>query len=370
MTCTPDSYPAEVADEVTEQDLRDLRERFLDPEDPYGQNQAREWPPRDANGTVYPIWYPAEDVDHYGKLYDSDWNRYDPFGGNLSPDTRDTAQCGVCNAPLNNWRDRYQNLRLCGQLTKADEYLYCPNHKNRRHVMKSAEEHVQTGLWTNSLDHYYERIGPLKRILGWGTFESLMGESNYTFAVEYEQKTFDFSNSDLDRHLWPEDVDDDGILQAKCGYPTEHGDAALALYVAAMMSVQMVSVQPRIMEENREEGTGMMETKSVEAAQLTAPPSEHDPSPQQFETLETWSEHHLNLPLSRLVRDRPKLLERGGVSVDPDADSDTVEADEVVLEIEAESEMLDTESSGTDPNALGGNYTAESEKILDNASEE
>jgi len=229
----------------------------------------------------------------------------------------------------------------------------------------SAEELMQTGLHTKTIDHYYSNLSPVKKLTGWGLFESLMGDSEYEFGVEYETKSFDFSEADIQ----PEGVDESGHIDVKCGYPTQHTDRSLSLYVAAMMSIQMATVQPRIMYEDRENGHGMMEEQSVEAAQLTAPPSEHDPSPQQFKTLETWSEHHLNLPLSRLVTDRPKLLEYGGVGIDPQDNTDSVSEDDIVLEIQADSEDVETTEGGTDPNAFE-DMKAQSEKIVEKASDE
>jgi len=134
------------------------------------------------------------------------------------------------------------------------------------------------------------------------------------------------------------------------------------------MGVQMITVQPRIMFEDEDEGERMMESKTIETAQLTAPPSEHDPSPQEFKTLETWSEHHLNLPLSRLVTDRPKLLERGGVGVDADDKNETMAGDDLVLEIQADHEGTETGDGGTDPNAFE-DYKSESERIVEHTSQ-
>jgi len=227
---------------------------------------------------------------------------------------------------------------------------------------KSAEAHLQSGMYTKTVDHMYDSLNPWKKLVGWGTFESLMGEASYEYAPEYEERDLDFS----EEPIVPDDCDEDGILTVKMGYPTDHGDRALSLYVAAMKTVQMISVQPQIMAENPEEGVGMMETKSVESAQLTAPPSEHDPSPQQFKTLETVGEHHLNLPLSRLVTDRPKLLEYGGVPTDAEADSDDdVSADDIVLEIEADPDTVQTEEDDpSDPNQFR-ELKAESERILE-----
>lgn len=231
--------------------------------------------------------------------------------------------------------------------------------------MKSAEEMMQTGMFASSVDHLYENLDPWKKLMGWGTFESLMGESRYEFAPEYDERTLDFS----EQPFQPDEVDDDGILDVKFGYPTARPKRALMLYVAAMQTVQMVSVQPKIMDETGPD-KGMMESKTVEKAQLTAPPSEHDPSPQEFQTIETWSEHHLNLPLSRLIKDQPRLLEMGGVVTDPEDDSDDVAADDLVMElnVEAEGDGIESTSDGTDPNYFGEDGTAQSEKIMEHAS--
>lgn len=194
-----------------------------------------------------------------------------------------------------------------------------------------------------------------------------MGESRYTFAPEYEVRELDFG----DEPLVPDDADEDDVLEVKFGYPTDHPKRALMLYVAAMQTVQMVSVQPRIMDEIGPD-QGMMESKTVEKAQLTAPPSEHDPTPQEFETIETWSEHHLNLPLSRLIKDQPRLLEMGGVVTDPEEDADTIGSDNLVMElpVEAETDGIESTSTGTDPNFLGEDGKGESEHILEKASDE
>jgi hypothetical protein len=269
-----------------------------------------------------------------------------------------------CNAPLNDWRDRYPEIRYCGCYANThggEGYTYCATHKGRK-MVKSAEEMMQTGYFTASVDHLYENLDPWKKLMGWGTFESLMGESRYTFAPEYERRSLDFSEEPLQ----PDECDEEGVLEVEFGYPTDHPKRALMLYVAAMQTVQMVSIQPRIMDESTA-GEGMMESKTVEKAQLTAPPSEHDPSPQEFETIETWSEHHLNLPLSRLISDQPNLLEMGGVVTDPEDDTDSVGSDDLVLElpVEGETDGIESTSSGTDPNHFGEDLTAESEKILE-----
>jgi len=373
MEYTSDNYPSDCT--VSTEDLQKLKEIYEDPDREFGEKLDTDWPPRDVHGNVYPIWFTPDDLSpKRDKLYDSNYTRYSPFAGNLSPHTRD--DCGVCNAPLNNWRQRYENIRFCGQIT-YDGQTFCKTHKNRidpsgKTTMKdevlddvgTAEEKMQTGFWTRSVDHFYSNLDPHKKLFGWGTFESLMGESTYEFGVEYEVRKIDFS----DAVVKPDDLDEDGYLTVRFGYPTQNTDPALSLYVAAMMGVQMITVQPRIMFEDEDEGERMMESKTIETAQLTAPPSEHDPSPQEFKTLETWSEHHLNLPLSRLVTDRPKLLERGGVGVDADDKNETMAGDDLVLEIQADHEGTETGDGGTDPNAFE-DYKSESERIVEHTSQ-
>jgi len=356
----PATYPAPC--DISQKELKRLKEYFEDDETDLGVSVHGGWPPTDELGNAYQIWFTVDDLDARSRLLDSNWNPYPPFSGNLEPVERDEWTC--CNAPLNNWRDRYPSLRLCGAITKTDEngdrYDNCRTHK-RPATMKSAEEQLQTGLFTKTVDHLYDKLSPWKKLIGWGTFESLMGESTYEYGVEYREDTLDFSESEYK----PADVDEDDILSLKMGYPTQRIDGALSLYVAAMKTVQLITVQPRIMYENVEEGEGMMESKTIEKAQLTAPPSEHDPSPQQFKTIETWNEHHLNLPMSRLITDRPKLLERGGVVTDPEDDTDEVGADDIVLEIDASPDEVDTkEDTGTDPNQFD-DYQSKSEEIVD-----
>jgi hypothetical protein len=359
---TADEYPAECT--ITDDQLRDLKAHYED-HDTFPATVGTEWPPRDDAGNVYDIDFTVEDLNDDGYRLSDGNGDYNPFAGNKQPHVRNGQE--LCNAPLNGWKHRYPNVRFCGRYVDADAWDYCWVHRERQ-KMKSAQEHAQTGLFAQSIDSFYENVDPFKQLIGWGAFEALMDESSYEFGVEYESRTFDFA----DANIQPDGVDEDGQLEVRCGYPTQHTDPALSLYVAAMMGVQMIAVQPRIMAENREDGQGMMEERSVEAAQLTAPPSEHDPSPQEFKTLETWSEHHLNLPLSRLVTDRPKLLERGGVNTDA-ADETDDDVQNVVLDIEADPDGTETSDGVTDPNYASTDLTddprSNSEVIADKTSD-
>lgn len=351
--------------ELSNEQLQTLYERFIDPDDKFGEGGSETWPPTDDNGIVYPLFFTPDDLYNDGRLSCPVYaTNYKPFGGNLAPlESREGSGMPLCNAPLSNWRKRYPEIRYCGGTVNKVEKPYCYVHRGREDLMETAEEKLQTGVGVQSIDRFYRNVGPWKRLLAWGTFESLMGESTYNFGIEYEPKTFDFSECD-------EAPEEDGELTVKCGYPTQYTDAAVSLFVAAMKTVQMIAVQPKIVAAN-DEDEGVMERRVVQNAQLTAPPSEHDASPQEFATLEGWEEHHLNLPLSRIIRDRPKLLERGGIDTSVDTESSNV-SDDVVLEIEAdiddiaEDATVSSEAGGTDPNYnnVGQNeFASETEKI-------
>lgn len=362
---TPQTYPNRC--DCSTEELRELKDFYESDDNQLSRGCSDDWPPRDRSENVYPIFFTPDELNDDGKLTDSNGSVYPPFSGELEP--LQGMESPICNFPLQKWRDRYPEVRYCGQYCqrsgKDDYHPNCYNHRNMS--PKTAEAHLQSGMYTKTVDHMYDSLNPWKKLVGWGTFESLMGESEYEYAPEYEERNLDFS----EEPIIPDDCDEDGILTVKMGYPTDHGDRALSLYVAAMKTVQMIAVQPQIMEENPEEGVGMMEAKTVESAQLTAPPSEHDPSPQQFKTLETVGEHHLNLPLSRLVTDRPKLLEYGGVPTDASAETDDdIDADEIVLEIEADPDNVQNEDKDpSDPNQFR-DLTPESERIKEAASDE
>lgn len=356
---TPESYPADC--ELTQEEYDELRETLTDPDNEDWISYVEQWPPTDHHGNVFPLWFTADEFVDDGKIVDKNGNPFNPFSGNLDP-ILGPDEDERCNTPLRSWKTRYPSIRYCGQIIEnyVKDTDYCYYHKGRRSMSnrKTAEEQLQTGFHTKTVDHLYGKLDPWQRLFGWGVYESLLGESTKEFGVEYTVREFDFS----DEPMAPDGVDDDGTIEIRCGYPTDHLDASLSLYVAAMMSVQMITVQPRIMYENEDEGERMMETKSIETAQLTAPPSEHDQTPQQFKTLETWSEHHLNLPLSRLVNDRKKLLERGGVDMENDSDDNDIEADEIVLEIDADADDVATKDNTSDPNQFEGGIP-ESQRI-------
>lgn len=315
--------------------FRVLKGRYHDPDDEFG-SRAFDWPPLDVNDTPYPLdFFDYTDLDDNGKLVDEESNSlYSVFNGNLSE-----KEYG-CNAPLDGWRWKFPEKRYCGISIRSDDE-YCKSHKGRAnegtHILDNmdAEEMVQTGFFAQTVDHTYEGIDPYKRVFAWGLFSSLMGESVKEFAPEEDIRYIDFSNSTE----IPDEADEEDGVEVTVKYPTQYLDAALALFNAAVDAVKMLNVQPRLLDEDN---GGVMSTKSTSHAQLTAPPSEHDPSPEEWKTIDEITEHPLNLPYARLVKDRERLLKRGGVIVDPSEDDDNTDEDiEVTLDVTADPEVDD-----------------------------
>lgn len=314
----------------------------------------------DQVGNSYPTdSFDESDLDENGYLTDERGRQYDPFGGNRVPAD------GRCNALLQAWEDRYDEPRYCSQFVhgSSGEYFYsgfCPVHKHREALMKTAEEALQSGAYAQSIDHLYEGVSGWHRLIAHGTFEYLLGESIYEYAPEYEPKKFDFSDAEMQ----PDFADADGEAELKVAYPTDHGDRALGLWQAAMDRVNMLTIKAVV-----SEGDHPLESKTTEHAQLTAPPSEDTPDQfkeqQHFKTIEEWTEHHLNLPYDRLVRSHDKHLEYGGVGVDVDDGTQDMNVDEIVLDVSADPEEVESSDMVDDPNSYEDQ--PESETILEHA---
>jgi len=264
-----------------------------------------DWPPTDDNGNEFPRdWIDPDAIDESGMLTDDHSRQYRPFAGNLTPRREDYA----CNVPLNDYMDRYGEMRYCALNAMADRPV-CVNHRNREGFMVRAKEVMQAGFNTKTKDHLYNKLDPAKRIFVHGVQEDLMGESHFEFAPEYVTKEFDYSESELPD---PEIEGQDGPVYAiDVPYATEHVDRALSLFVAACMTLQRMEAQAIV-------AANKMRTESTVEADYTTTtvPSESGGEPKSWQTIEEYKEHYLNLPLSRVIRDRPALLEYGGVAVE------------------------------------------------------
>jgi hypothetical protein len=262
-----------------------------------------------------------------------EYGEYNPLAG--SPEPVD----GRCNALLDHWRSRYGEKRYCTQYPQTHfqrddwdaplEAHFCNHHSKRANVRMRAKEALQHGLFTKTREHLYDKLEPMDKLLCHALHESLLAESTFEFAEEFEEREFDFSES----NSVPEFTDADGTVTIKIPRATEHIDRSQILWCAAVDSMKMMKANAKIAADE-------MEVESTEHAQLTSP-TDDNPS-QHYKTIVEKNEHHLNLAYSRLVKDRKELLSYGGVVTGTEADE---EDSSLVLEdfttIEADPEAVD-----------------------------
>jgi hypothetical protein len=294
---------------------REVRLDELDPE----EDSLDDYTWVDEAGNEYPTdFFTLDALDHRGKLSD-DYGDYFPFMGNREPVD------GYCNRVLPRSPDRFGEPRFCKrELRQGQEF--CRQHRGTDGLYQSIRELFQHGLHAKTVEHVYDRVSPFKRLAIHGLTSFLMADSEHTYAPDYELREFDFS---VHRDIDPEDDTDPDVpfkelpdeirnrldvndtLYVEIPYATERVNRAGALYEAAVNNVKMHM-------SNAEITAAGMAVSKTEHAQLTSP-TEEDPT-QQFKTIDTTTEHPLNLAYSRLIRDNPKLLAYGGVETGTDAD--------------------------------------------------
>jgi len=298
------------------------------------------WPPTDAVGNIYPLtWVTDKSLNDDGQFQDHNGRDVSPLTGSLEPVTN------RCNAPLRDWERRYPQKRYCSQTAFSSEY--CMTHSARD---AQSVEGITATLLSKTVDEQYADVDPHLKVLGHGLFASLLDESTYDYDTEHETKTFDFSES----AYTPPSADEDGTVAVSVVYPRAKPDRAVALWNAAMDSVMALSIKAETMDGE----APVAATTSTSHAQLTSP-TEDNPR-QNFKTLEELSEHPLNLPYSRLVRDRTDLLEYGGVEVGSEQSAGGLSVDDLVMNVSANPD-------DEDMNAAKGQ--SESEYIVASADE-
>jgi len=187
---------------------------------------------------------------------------------------------------------------------------YCQTHEDRANLDAKAEELLQTGMAAKSRDHVYRKLPDWQRLYVYGLYEGLMGQSEFVFAPEYEPKEFDFSDAPFS----PQIKSQEGpryLIQVP--HATENLDREIALWAASVDGTKLELV-------NAEIAADEMSVETVEQAQLTSP-TEENPT-QEFRTIETLKEHPLNMAYSRLIKDRKKLLQYGGIAVEGEVSND------------------------------------------------
>lgn len=233
--------------------------------------------------------------DTQGRPIDSYGNSFCPHWGSL--DEID----GRCNAPLNKWRIRYGKPKYCLQYPKSGSE-YCSKHSGRENIDMRAQELFKHGLYSQSLKKVYERVEPSKQALMWALFDDLLDESIFNFESDYREIEIDCDGTSAEKQF---PVNDENVLKVEVPQPTEYLDRSQSLFFAAIDGIKLMNIQESIL------------TEGIEVEETTHADLD---SSENFVELKQLSEHHLNLPYSRLARDRSEFLEYGGVGVDEASD--------------------------------------------------
>lgn len=280
--------------------------------------KKEEW--KEKFGDIDP-WEDENDTPPSEKLWDYDSRniRYNRNAGSKSPTK------GRCNALLNAWEERYGEPRYCTRIATKwypnsdEEYDWCYMHKDRDGLMKQARDIMQHGMVTKTFAHFFDKSDPVEKIFIIGLFESLIDESVYDFECNKQSIELDFSKSDYSPEEFNIDTED-GTVLVHFPQPTNHETRALALLSAATDEVKMLKANSQILE-------AAMTSESATKVATTE-------DGRIGEVYEEKSEHYLNLPYSRLVKDHKENLKRGGVDIEGIEKEDTSTGEVRNLDVE------------------------------------
>lgn len=251
---------------------------------------------------------------------DNNDREYNPYQGSVTPTE------GRCNAPLDNWDERYGETRYCMRLPMStfvsDGSDFCKVHKGREGLMERAADAFTHGLFSKTIRHTFEKLQPWQQLTALGWYDAYLQESQFDFDPEFETHDIDFTEHDGELPIEIDaSLDEDGCLSVDVPVPTQHHNRCYALYRAAIMDVKSGLAERTILEGD----DGIMERETVVSVTDDG---------REITDLE---EHHLNVPLSRLDNDRSELLAFGGVTIKADEDDVSVNVEspgELVLDLD------------------------------------
>lgn len=286
--------------------------------------------PDDATLATYPDELPEPHGwhDEKGKPYDSNWRLYNPYQGSQSPTE------GRCNALLSSWKDRYGAPRYCTRLPEHefidDGSEFCKVHKSRDALMKRARDLFEHGLHSKTVRHVFDKLDAWQKVTVLGWWESYIDESVYDFGIEWSETTVSDSAAvdDNDGPVTTEgtydalEVElDEETVTVGVPVPQEHETRCFALFRAAVMDMK-AGLADRVLLDTEDGTTAMEREQTVSVTD-------------EGQEITDEAEHHLNLPVSRLDKDRTDVLAFGGVPVDGGADVevDVSGAEELVMDL-------------------------------------
>ncbi|UBF23155.1 hypothetical protein M1M34_gp004 [Haloarcula tailed virus 2] len=224
-----------------------------------------------------------------------------------------------CQAVLVHTFERYGEKRYCTRLPEScfidDGSDFCKTHKSREKLMDQQKENFKTGAFVKSYTSLFGYLDPHKRIVVIELFGELLQDSMYDFEVEYITESIDLSNVD-----W---ADTDSV-NVNFPLPTQNRQRAKYLWVAALEGIKMEAIEYKIFED------------AFSAAEYGLAEREITVTANEFGQVTDAGEHHLNLPLSRVIKDHKDLMKLGGVNPDIMGENDEGEVvmREWVLDVE------------------------------------
>ncbi len=250
--------------------------------------------------------------DDYPESFETFWRGGDAYGrddrGNefkLDAGSPEPVE-GRCNAPLRDYQRRYGEKRYCTQLPAKNfpgyDSDYCKLHKSMEALEDRWQELFRHGYFAESYVHVARHIEPTKFLFAVEMFGGLMELSNYKFEPTEEPISLDVSDSLL--------IQED-VVQVDLPIPTNdlYQFQANELWMAALDEVRMRKMQDAIFED------GVAKSTTVATAEAEGAITDR---------IQEDTEHHLNLPISRVTKDIKEHLKNGGVEIDAEGDDAAV----------------------------------------------
>lgn len=237
------------------------------------------------------IFYKGDELwglDDHGEF------RVDPPRG--SPEKQD----GRCNATLKYTEERYGETRYCSRTpywpaddSDEEPSEFCKVHKGFDALMERAIELIRHGYFGRNYALFEESLDASEFAMAVDMFAGLLESSQYDFNVDTEVYIVDASDDPF--------IEDEEIL-VEVYYPQseKYKTQAQELWYFALDEVV----------EQRMQNIRLQQGVSTSHVVATA-----DEDGAITDRIEEGSEHHLNLPISRLTKDKKNRLKIGGVEV-------------------------------------------------------
>lgn len=266
------------------------------------------------------------------------------------PRGMDEPQDGRCNAVLRRTQQRYGETRYCGMLpvgtfgdaTDYDHAEYCKNHQPYAISMERASELVRHGAFGQNYVVFEKALEPHEFIFSVEMFGGLLERSQYDYDVTEKRRKIDTTDSDLIN-------DDEVVVTLPMPDNPQYEQAAQELWFLCLDEI----VEQRMQR--------IRITQGVDSNHVVATA---DDDGVITDRIEERSESHLNLPISRLSKDKKERMKMGGIEVGVDEDDSAVtfERNEYTLDV---SEMEPEEEAVEDieelkPGDIGSEIEVES----------